>query len=101
MKKIVAKDCPLCVAKAEYYFVDSDNLKYFKCPSCTYFQISNQAEQVLNRAAQEWRDNCAEKARDTPTSNLLVIVVPPLSTESDVLSAVISAEYRPKSECSL
>ena len=55
----------------------------------------------MNRAAQEWRDNCAEKARDTPTSNLLVIVVPPLSTESDVLSAVISAEYRPKSECSL
>lgn len=100
MREIFTQDCPLCALKAEYYFIDYGNSKYFKCPFCTYFQITRHAEKNLCQSTQEWRDNCALKAKSTPLNYLLVITAPN-SSSSDILSAVISAEFRPKSECLL
>lgn len=47
MKTYYIQDCPLCMSVAEYCYVDARNRKYFKCPKCTYFQISRRAEELL------------------------------------------------------
>ena len=101
MKETTAQDCPLCGSAAEYYFVDYEQRKYFKCPKCTFFQISKRAEVVLARSPQQWRDAYSAKATRTPDEHLLVIIVPQPSQEEGGQSAAVSGDFVPKSELSL
>lgn len=70
------QDCPLCDTEAEYYWVDRNNRKYFQCPSCTFFQISKRAEEVLAEKYKDRKPHYASQAPKAPNDHLLVIQMP-------------------------
>lgn len=92
-KEVTNQDCPLCGTPADYCLVDFDKCKYFDCPNCSLFQISLQAEKVILRAPQQWRDSYAQKARQAADEHALVIRVPSASQEPGVASAVLSGKF--------
>lgn len=98
MKGTTKQDYPLCASSAEYYLVDYDKCKYFRCAKCGLFQISLRAEKVLLQAPQEWRDGYAKQARDAPENHALVIRVPPSSQEPGVASAALTGKFVPMPE---
>lgn len=98
MKDRTKQNCPLCASPAEYYLVDYDECKYFRCPKCGLFQISVRAEKVLLQAPQEWCDGYAEQARNAPEDHALVIRVPLSSQEPGVASAALDGKFVPMSE---
>lgn len=98
MKETTKQDCPLCSTPAEYYLVDYDKCKYFRCPKCGLFQISLRAEKVLFKAPQQWRDSYALKASEAPEGHALVIRVPLPSHEPGVASAALSGAHVPMSD---
>jgi hypothetical protein len=101
MRHEVAQNCPLCGTGAVYYFVDYQERKYFKCPSCTYFQITVRGEDRLRGAPQQWRDQLADQAKNTPPDHLLVISVPPPTQEGGRTTEALTGEYLPKKELPL
>lgn len=54
MKEIIESPCPLCKSKSEYYFVDFGNIKYYKCDTCSLYQISLHAERLISSAPQDY-----------------------------------------------
>lgn len=93
MKPTTKEACPLCGAAAEYYLVDYDQCKYFKCLNCTLFQVSLRAEERLSQAPQQWRDSYAKKARQAPDEHALVIRVPSPSQEPGGANVALSGKY--------
>ncbi len=53
MKPTISEKCPLCGTDAVFYYVDYEERKYFKCPSCTKFQITRRADSKLAEAPQQ------------------------------------------------
>jgi hypothetical protein len=98
MKGKKPQDCPLCSSVAEYYLVDYDKCKYFRCPVCGLFQISLRAEKVLAQAPQEWRDSYSKKAMSVPEDHALEIRVPPPSQEPGVHSGALVGRVVRRSE---
>lgn len=95
-----AQECPLCGAAAEYCWVDARNRKYFKCPSCTYFQISIRAEELLSERFNERRDAYALQAPRAPVDHMLVIRMPD-QDHRERSSDPLQATFVPKSELPL
>ena len=95
------QDCPLCNTAAEYYRVDYGNRKYFRCPTCTYFQISDRAEKLILDAPQKWRDSIMNKAINTPEEHLLVIIVPSSPEQTDSTKIKVTCDYELKTDLSL
>lgn len=93
MKPTTKENCPLCGATAEYYLVDYDRRKYFKCPNCTLFQISLPADERLAQAPQQWRDGYARKAKQAPEEHALFIHVPSPSQEPSSTNVALSGKY--------
>ena len=82
--------CPLCGVDAEYCLVDRENRKYFKCPNCTYFQISRRAEEALAERSSARKARYASEAPKAPPEHMLVIRMPDHEhrlASSDVLQA--------------
>jgi hypothetical protein len=66
------QDCPLCQTAAQFCWVDYRARKYFKCPKCTFFQISTWAENAL--AEHESRKvHYASLASRAPADHLFAI----------------------------
>jgi len=101
MRETIEENCPLCERLAEYYKVDHGRLKYFKCSTCSYFQVSEQAELKLSDAPKEWKDALSKRAQNPPEDHLMVLEIRRLkkSYENDVKELV--TDYIPKSECCL
>lgn len=100
MRETIREDCPLCDESAEYYKVDHGRLKYFKCSTCSYFQVSGQVERKLTDAPKEWKEALSERAQNTPEDHLMVLEIRSKeSSENDVKELV--NDYIPKSECCL
>ena len=94
------QNCPLCGAAAEYCWVDHRNRKYFNCPKCTAFQVSERAEEILAERPQQRRDAYANQAPNAPDDHLLVIRMP--SHEFRQLSNDdLQVSFVPKSELPL
>jgi hypothetical protein len=53
--------------------------RYFKCSTCTIFQITKVALERLAKAPQVWRNEFAEAARTAPAGHALVIYRPPMT----------------------
>lgn len=70
------QNCPLCDTAAEYCWVDRRNRKYFKCPKCTFFQISKRAEVVLAEKHQDSKARYANLAHQVSDNHLLEICIP-------------------------
>lgn len=83
MENEMEQNCPLCGADANYFTVDYGRRKYFHCPKCTYFQISNGAEARLLQAIQNWRDQLAQKAQSAAEGSVLVITLPSNEEKGD------------------
>lgn len=47
MKPIIAASCPLCGNDAQYYSIDFEHRRYFNCPSCSRFIVTQTAESHL------------------------------------------------------
>jgi len=75
MKTTHSAPCPLCGTAAQYYPVDRGRRKHFLCASCTQFQISLTAEQVLASTDAQSRAGLAERARAHPQGETLVITL--------------------------
>ncbi|MEO9589373.1 MULTISPECIES: hypothetical protein [Marinobacter] len=101
MRDTANQDCPLCSSVARFYGVDAGNVKYFKCPNCSYFQISNQAENYLKTAPARIRDSFSEQAKKTPEDHLLVIAVEPSANRAEEASEAMSGKFVPKSKLEL
>jgi hypothetical protein len=100
MPNYVAQDCPLCGRAAQFYWVDAGNRKYFRCATCTYFQISRRAEEILADASQQRRDDYAAQAPRAPDDQMLDIRMPEAEfrkTSTDRLQAT----FVPKAELPL
>lgn len=97
MTKTTIQDCPLCSGGAKYYKVDYGRLKYFHCPKCTYYQISDQAEANLENAPEDWKRSLSKRAQDTPETHLMVLSMGSKSGSTKELLC----PYVPKSECQL
>ncbi|MBN8887569.1 MAG: hypothetical protein J0I77_17730 [Rudaea sp.] len=76
MKLEQEQECPLCSSPASFYWVDYSNRKFFKCPKCTYYQISKAAEKRIIDSPQQWRDEYSKHASSAPEGFRLVIIVP-------------------------
>lgn len=98
MQQVIHQNCPLCNSDAEYYTVDYGERKYFNCSHCTRFQISRRAEQVLDQAPQQWRDDHAAKAASTLETCIWVITVPSQSSALGASTPSLSGEVISKSE---
>jgi predicted RNA-binding Zn-ribbon protein involved in translation (DUF1610 family) len=101
MATTIFEKCPLCSSDAVFYFVDYEERKYFKCPSCSTFQITRRAEDRLRGAPTQWKEQLAARAQNTPAEHLLVISVPPATVEEGRSTEALSAEYLPKSQLPL
>lgn len=93
--------CPLCGADAEYCWVDRHNRKFFKCPSCSYFQISRRAEAVLADLSKERKTSYAARAPQPPAEHMLVIRMPPHQEHTIASSDVLHVAFVPKAELPL
>jgi len=100
MTNHIDQSCPLCGTSAEYYWVDSGNRKYFKCPQCTYFQLSKRAEEVLAEQTQERRDRYAREAPQAPAEHLLTILMPDAEFRRSS-DDMLKAEFVPKTDLPL
>jgi hypothetical protein len=92
MKETHIQQCPLCLGEAQYRFVDADNRKYFRCPSCTEFQISVRAEERLASTPQ-WRSDYAEMSRKHPNGFTLTVLLPTGPKEPGVAIPALVGEY--------
>lgn len=92
--------CPLCGQAAEYCLVDADNVKYFHCTRCTYYQISVRAEKLVADRSAGRREGYAAAAPKAPPGQLLVIKLAN-HTEREASTDPLKVEYLPKSELSL
>ncbi|HET8800011.1 MAG TPA: hypothetical protein VFN01_02400 [Marinobacter sp.] len=101
MRETEKQDCPLCSSEAEYYGVDFGNVKYFNCPSCSYFQISRRAEKHVIEAPQWLRDQLLDQVKQTPENHLLVIKITPGNGTRDDGGENLQGIFVPKSELSL
>ena len=101
MRETEKQNCPLCSSEAEYYGVDFGNVKYFNCPSCSYFQISRRAENHVTKAPQWLRDKLLEQVKQTPEEHLLVIKITPGNGARDDGGENLQGKFAPKSELSL
>lgn len=101
MRESEQKNCPLCSVAAEYYLVDHGNVKYFKCPSCNYFQVSLRAEKHVIGAPQWLRDRLLEQVKQTPEDYLLVIEYEASKNDSGEPEQSLRGRFLPKSELSL
>jgi tRNA(Ile2) C34 agmatinyltransferase TiaS len=100
MANHVDQSCPLCGTPAEYDWVDSGNRKYFKCPKCTYFQVSKRAEEILAEQTQERRYRYAREAPQAPAEHLLTILMPDAEVRRRSHD-LLQAEFAPKSHLPL
>ena len=91
MKDVISQNCPLCSSCAVFYFVDFDERKYFKCPTCLKFLITRRAENDIKNASNEWRDNLSGISRNAPQGSTIDISVKLNTTEN--YSETISYEY--------
>ena len=73
MPTLEAQDCPLCRNGAEFFFVDDENRKHFRCGTCVEFQISLTMEKQLN---DEQRVALSELAKRSTDAGILVITSP-------------------------
>lgn len=89
------QDCPLCKSGAEYVWVDYENRKYFKCPTCGSFQISRRAEKELDEQSAQFVDYVATQALSTPADHIFLILM------SEHNTGTINLSYVPKSEAPL
>lgn len=98
MKETTKQDCPLCAAAAEFYLVDYNTCKYFKCSACGLFQISLRGERVLSGAPQQWRDEFTRRARAAPEDHALVIRVPTIPPDSEGARPALEGKFVSMSE---
>ncbi len=100
MATLLNESCPLCETAAEYCWVDSRNRKYFKCPKCTFFQISTRAQKVLATTSAERRKRYAEQAPKAPADHLLVIRMPDAERRAGSTD-ILQASYVSKADLPL
>ena len=67
--------CPLCSNPAEYQLVRDKKTKHFYCTNCGQFQVSLDAEKLLEDGPSHWKINLPRLARDHPYGQTLVIVL--------------------------
>lgn len=60
MKENYKQNCPLCANEAEYYFVDFDDKKYFKCQKCKKFLIDLSSEELIKEATKDYRNELSK-----------------------------------------
>lgn len=101
MATYYTQDCPLCTSAAEYCYVDARNRKYFKCPNCTYFQISRRAEEFLSEKPPVFKDGLVNMAPRAPQESLLTIRMPSATDLKDEPEVSIKAGYVSKAELPL
>lgn len=68
--------CPFCNEEAEYCYVDARNRKYYKCPRCSYFQISRRAEEILQEESPQLKQIYASRSPEAPEGSLFVVLMP-------------------------
>jgi len=93
MRETCIQECPLCRSSAEYYLVDYDKCKFFKCPRCGLFQVSLRAEGALLQGPQQWRDAYSQKAKEAPEDHALAIRVSSPSQGAGVADAAVAGKY--------
>jgi hypothetical protein len=67
--------CPLCSNPSEYRLIQQKKTKHFYCTNCGQFQISFDAEKLLEKGPAHWKINLPKLARDHPYGNTLVIAL--------------------------
>lgn len=89
------QDCPLCNGVAAFSVHDYGRRKGINCPSCTEFIISLKAETKLINAPQSWKKQLSEKAKATPSGQILVITVPSMHQPDAQATESLRGEYEP------
>jgi hypothetical protein len=92
MKDTHSQSCPLCQSVAQFQFVDANNRKHYRCPSCTEFQISVRAESRL-ASVPEWQRKYAGLARVHADGLTLTILLPTDVKEPGGASPELVGEY--------
>jgi hypothetical protein len=96
------RNCPLCRSGAVFYFVDYEERKYFKCPHCGKFLVTQRAEARLADVPASWREQFSERAKKAEEGYVLDISVPPPATDgSGRTTEELKSEYLLKSCLSL
>lgn len=67
--------CPLCDQAAVFEVVDRDNARYFACPQCVDFSISNAASRYLLKHPERRASLASQSARLRGTGDELVITL--------------------------
>ena len=98
MATYFAQACVLCGTLAEYCFADYRKRKWFQCPQCTEYQVTDMAERKLDRAPKEWLQGLAAKARGTPPNTVLVISVPTGPHPEGYAYAALQGESVPRDQ---
>ena len=81
--------------------MDYEERKYFKCPACTKFLITRQAEARLSEAPEQWRLNLATQPAKAPEDSVLDISIPSPTHHDSTPRPAITAEYVPKNSLRL
>ena len=84
MKEKCAANCPLCGGESEFIYVDYNNRKYYKCNSCTLFQISINAERKIENLDKEMKLKFSASAKQCEKGSALVIL---LDSEDEAITA--------------
>ena len=73
MTEYFKMSCPLCGEEAKYCLANHDDRKYFRCPQCTDFQLTDGGERCLDCTAKSWRENVSKQAKDSEYESVLII----------------------------
>jgi ssDNA-binding Zn-finger/Zn-ribbon topoisomerase 1 len=84
----IKEKCPLCGIDSKYYEVDHGDKKYFKCDTCSKFQVSINAEEMLQAAPTSWKENTSKTSSPLSDDQLLLIFVEN-QNEENILTAKV------------
>lgn len=65
--------CPICGSDSQYCMADHDNIKYFRCSTCTDFQITLRGEDLIKDKSREWKQALSESAKESVYEQVLII----------------------------
>ena len=100
MDKFVLTRCPLCKSQAEFIAINRKK-KHFRCPICTEFVMSQNAENDLSKRSLNVLKELSNGARSVTDSKSILVIswtasgqlnIPELKAESELRSSACDPE---------
>ncbi len=93
MGKHTTQKCPLCNTEAKYYLIDHGDKKYFRCPICTDFAISLDAEDHIAKMSTDHKKALTKQSIESDADEILDISINQMS--------MVHAEFRKRDSLKL